>query len=150
MSEGDTTVRPATRADLAGIERLLRSHDLPTAGVADWIERFWIAEHGGRAVGVAGLEQYGSEALLRSVAVDEQWRGTGLGRRLVEVALLAARAANARGVYLLTTSAERYFPKLGFQRISREDVPESLHASVEFSGACPASAVAMRKIIAEA
>ena len=62
-------------------------------------------------------------------------------------AVEAARAAGVRGMYLLTTSAERYFPRFGFERITREDVPDPLHASVEFRGACPASAVIMRKIV---
>ena len=115
--------------------------------MAEWIERFWIAEHEGKPVGVVGLEQYGGDALLRSVAVDGSWRGTGLGRTLVDTALEAARAAGVRGMYLLTTSAERYFPRFGFERITRENVPDSLNASVEFRGACPASAVIMRKMI---
>ena len=145
MNEREATLRPATPADREAVERLLREQDLPTAGVADWIAHFWIAEHGGRAVGVAGLELYGGAALLRSVAVDAAWRGTGLGRTLVEAALGAAR--DVRGVYLLTTTAENYFPKLGFERIRREEVPSSLQASVEFREACPATAVVMRKII---
>jgi amino-acid N-acetyltransferase len=48
-------------------------------------------------------------------------------------------------MYLLTTTAERYFPKFGFERIERRDVPETVQASVEFTSACPASAVVMRK-----
>ena len=50
-------------------------------------------------------------------------------------------------MYLLTTTAERYFPRFAFKRITREDVPDSLQASVEFRDACPASAVVMRKFV---
>jgi amino-acid N-acetyltransferase len=138
------TLRPATRADQPAVEHLLRALGLPTAGVAEWVERFWIADHGGKAVGVVGVEQYGDEALLRSVAVDPSWRGAGLGRALVDAALRAARAAGAKEVYLLTTTAERYFPRFGFVQITRDDVPGSVQQSVEFREACPASAVVMR------
>jgi amino-acid N-acetyltransferase len=137
-------LRPATRADQPTVEHLLRSLGLPTAGVAEWVERFWIADHGGKAVGVVGVEQYGQEALLRSVAVDPSWRSAGLGRALVEAALRAARAAGAREMYLLTTTAERYFPRFGFVQIARDDVPGAVRQSVEFREACPASAVVMR------
>jgi len=138
------TLRPATRADLPAVEHLLRALDLPTAGVAEWVERFWIADHGGKAVGVVGLEQYGDEALLRSVAVDPSWRSTGLGRALVDAALRAARTAGAKEMYLLTTTAERYFARFGFVQIARDDVPGAVQQSVEFREACPASAVVMR------
>ena len=138
------TLRPATRADLPAVEHLLRTLDLPTAGVAEWVERFWIADHGGKAVGVVGLEQYGDEALLRSVAVDPSWRSAGLGRALVDAALRAARTAGAREMYLLTTTADRYFARFGFVQIARDDVPGSVQQSVEFREACPASAVVMR------
>ena len=137
-------LRPATRADLPAVEHLLRALDLPTAGVAEWVERFWIADHGGKAVGVVGLEQYGDEALLRSVAVDPSWRSAGLGRALVDAALRAARTAGAKEMYLLTTTAERYFARFGFVQIARNDVPGAVQQSVEFREACPASAVVMR------
>lgn len=48
-------------------------------------------------------------------------------------------------VYLLTTSAESYFPKFGFVRVTREHVPASVKESIEFRSACPASAIVMWK-----
>ena len=38
---------------------------------------------------------------------------------------------------LLTTTAERFFPGFGFERVERVDVPASVQASVEFRSACP-------------
>jgi len=145
MNQSSTTIRRATRSDQRRVEQLLSSLHLPTAGVADWIDRFWVADHAGSPVGVAGVEQYGNAALLRSVAVDPSWRDTGIGRTLVETELATARAEGADSVYLLTTTAERYFPRFGFERITRDEVPDSLRESVEFREACPASAVVMRK-----
>jgi amino-acid N-acetyltransferase len=149
MTPPTTTIRRATRSDRPAVERLLLGLHLPTAGVADWIDRFWIADHRGRLVGVAGVEQYGDAALLRSVAVDPSWRDTGIGRTLVETVLATARAEGAHSVYLLTTTADGYFPRFGFERVTRDEVPESLRASVEFREACPASAVVMRKTVTD-
>jgi len=138
-------LRRAATADRAAVERLLERQSLPRDGVADWLDHFWLAEHEHTVVGAAGLELYGASALLRSVAVDPSWRGSGLGRLLTERALAEARAAGAHDVYLLTTTADRYFPRLGFACIERGDAPKELEASAEFSGACPASAVLMRR-----
>ena len=138
------TLRRATAADVGSVGRLLASQALTQAGVPEWIAQFWVAEDGGSVVGVAGLEVYGTAALLRSVAVDPAWRGTGLGRLVTERALDDARSAGATEVFLLTTTAEDYFPRVGFAAVARECVPDALMASEEFRGACPASAVVMR------
>jgi amino-acid N-acetyltransferase len=124
---------------------MLRDLALPTEGVPEWLEQFWVAESRGQVVAVAGMERYGDYGLLRSVAVAQDWRGTGVGRTLVERVLDEGRSAGVREVYLLTTTAEHYFPRLGFSCVDRESVPAALHGSAEFSGACPASAVVMRR-----
>jgi amino-acid N-acetyltransferase len=58
----------------------------------------------------------------------------------LHAALTIAREHHVDAVFLLTTTAEQFFPKFGFERISRADVPASVQASVEFQSACPASA----------
>jgi amino-acid N-acetyltransferase len=139
------SLRRAGRADDGAVATLLRELELPTEGVAEWLDRFWVAEHQNRVVGVAGMERYGESGLLRSVAVAPEWRGSGIGRTLVDRVLDEGRAAGIREVYLLTTTAEHYFPRLGFQCVDRDCVPAAVRASAEFTGACPASAVVMRK-----
>ena len=139
------SLRRAVHADHEAVTTLLRDSQLPTDGVAEWLDQFWVAEHQGRVVGMAGMERYGDSGLLRSVAVTHEWRGTGIGRTLVDRVLTEGRAAGVREVYLLTTTAEHYFPRLGFGCVDRETVPAALQASAEFKGACPASAVVMRR-----
>ena len=51
--------------------------------------------------------------------------------------------AGLRRLYLLTTTAEEYFPRYGFRRIPRESASPAARESVEFREACPASAVTM-------
>lgn len=142
----EASLRSATTRDLAEIERLLISSGLPTAGIADSFCTFVVAESvdDQRIVGVAGLEECGGEyALLRSTAVDPEWRGTGLGRRLVEHVIAEAESRGTKALYLLTTTAERYFPSFGFVKTKREVVPDEVKQSVEFREACPASATVM-------
>lgn len=142
----DTTnavLRPALREDLAAVERLLTASSLPLDGVADALPAFVVAQAGDDIVGVAGLEVCCDNALLRSVAVDPAWRSRGVGRALVARVISDAEARGIRGLYLLTTTAERYFPSFGFRQISRDEVPDDVRATAEFRSACPASAIVM-------
>jgi amino-acid N-acetyltransferase len=94
-------------------------------------------------VACGGLEYYGNAALLRSVAVESGHRGRGLGQSLV-TGLLAAAANRCIGsVVLLTTTAEDFFPRMGFRAVPRSSLPAAVMASAEFKGACPDSATAM-------
>lgn len=142
---GEATLRPAVAADLPAIEDLLVASGLPTAGVAEALEGFLVAESAPeQIVGVVGVEACCSEyALLRSTAVDPAWRGTGLGKRLVERAIAEAESRGMRALYLLTTTAERYFPSFGFVKTTRDAVPDEVRQSVEFREACPATATVM-------
>jgi N-acetylglutamate synthase-like GNAT family acetyltransferase len=136
-------IRPANPDDLAGVEALLVASGLPTAGVAGALGNFLVAEHDGVIVGVVGVEQCCGFGLLRSTAVDASWRSRGLGSQLVERAIAAAESKGLQALYLLTTTAERYFPSFGFSVTTREKVPEAVRDTVEFRSACPASAVVM-------
>jgi arsenate reductase len=138
-------IEPASRTDLPAVHGLLERAQLPLAGVDEHVETMLVARDAGEIVGSAALELYADGALLRSVAVDASRRGHGLGHQLTDAALQLAQAKGVRQVFLLTTTAERFFPQFGFQQIARAEVPASLAASVEFQSACPASAIVMRK-----
>jgi amino-acid N-acetyltransferase len=124
---------------------MLGQAKLPEAGVAEGLSHFFVADNGGTLVGTAGLELYEASALLRSVVVEDSWKGTGVGRSLIDRALEEARRRGVDDVFLLTTTAEHYFPRFGFACVTRDSVTEDVKASVEFQGACPSSAVVMRK-----
>jgi amino-acid N-acetyltransferase len=134
----------ASAEDLAGILDLLRQNRLPVDGLTDHLTTTVVACEDRRIVGSAALEMYGEHALLRSVAVSPAFQRRGLGRALTEAALTMARGRRVRAVYLLTTTAEQFFPEFGFTIIPRDVVPDTIHASVEFASACPSTATAMR------
>jgi len=136
-------LRAATDADLPAIERLLVASQLPLDGVRESLKSFVVAESGGDLVGVAGLEGCRENALLRSVAVADGWRSRGVGRALVERVIGEAESRGVHALYLLTTTAERWFPSFGFRAIARDAAPADIRATAEFQGACPASATVM-------
>ena len=137
------TIRPATAADLSAVEQLLVASHLPTVGVKDIIGDFLVAESGQDIVGVVGMEYCCDYGLLRSTAVSPAWRSKGIARHLVEQIIARAESRGIRALYLLTTTAETYFPSFGFQATTRDLVPAEVRATDEFRGACPASATVM-------
>jgi amino-acid N-acetyltransferase len=141
------TVEPASPADLDAIHALLVASRLPTEGLAAHLANTLVVHDGPTLVGIAALELYPGGALLRSVAVDERMRGRGLGQRLVEATLARARQLGVSAVFLLTETAAAFYPRFGFERIARDEVPEDVKASVEFVSLCPASATVMRLVL---
>jgi amino-acid N-acetyltransferase len=143
-------IRNATDVDLSAVEKLLMASDLPLAGVRDNFSSFIVAEEAGEIAGAIGLEEYGSAALLRSAVVSPEHRGSGIGGKLVEQLLEQAEEAGIEELYLLTTTAEKYFPRFGFTPTTRSAVPDSVKASAEFQGACPDTAVVMKRRVGAA
>lgn len=147
---------PARAEDLPAVCALLAASQLPVAGVGDGPAAQFPAgyvvarrgaesggESGGEIVGVAGLERYGQSGVLRSVAVAEELRGSGLGVALTADRLLAARGLEA--VFLLTTTAAAFYPRFGFAPWPRADVPPEVASSAEFTSICPSSAACLRR-----
>jgi N-acetylglutamate synthase-like GNAT family acetyltransferase len=143
-----TSIRKATASDLDAVTSLLTENKLPVAGVADWIGNFLVAESNDRIVGSIGVERYGDYMLLRSAAVARAEQGHGIGSRLVDAILSDAQSVGAKAVFLLTTTAEGYFPSFGFEKIDPSTLPHELDDSEELRGACPSSATVMRRTIA--
>lgn len=94
-------------------------------------------------VGTGGLEVYGDYGLLRSLSVKMGIRGKSVGTNITEYLIDEAKERKLKGIYLLTETARGFFQKRGFKDIPRDQVPEELKASSEFSNECPASAAAM-------
>lgn len=141
---GDLEIRPATAADRDEVEALLRRTDLPPDGLDEQFgEPYAVAVADRRIVGAAGVEVYGGDGLLRSVAVDPAWQGRGVGAALTLERLRWAQARGLDAVYLLTNTAAGYFPKLGFAPVPRDEVPEGVRSSLQFASVCPSTASVM-------
>ncbi|HKS55787.1 MAG TPA: arsenic resistance N-acetyltransferase ArsN2 [Steroidobacteraceae bacterium] len=136
----------ATRPSRAGVAALLDASDLPSADLTDaHMEHFFFCGPAAAPTAVVGLEVCGSSALLRSLVVQPHLRSSGLGKALVERAEAEARACGARSLYLLTTTAARFFQRCGYVPALREDAPPEIRATREFADICPASSAFMVK-----
>ncbi|USS44327.1 arsenic resistance N-acetyltransferase ArsN2 (plasmid) [Burkholderia glumae] len=140
-------IRPASVDDLASIETLLHQSGLPIVSVSDHLQNFVVAVEGYAICGCGGIEHYGDSALLRSIAVAEHARNSGLGLRIVSQLTSTCRSLQVRSLVLLTTTAENYFARQGFERVARDDVPPLVLASRQFQSVCPGSAVSMVQIL---
>jgi amino-acid N-acetyltransferase len=142
-----TIIREAIKDDLKAIKYLLDNASLPSVDIEDHILNFLVLVKDGVIVGTIGAELYRETALLRSLAVMKEHRHKGYGKRLCKELLLKAVNMNINFVYLLTETADGFFCKEGFHRISRKNLPLSIEQSYEFSNLCPYSAVCMVKIL---
>ena len=140
--------RPAGASDWPAVASLLEANRLPLEGAREHLANYLLVETEGVVGGCAGIEDYGSVVLLRSVVVAPSLLGQGLGKALVERVLREAARRGARQACLLTTTAPDYFERLGFQRGPVAEAPSALAASAELRGACPAAAIFMSRDLA--
>jgi amino-acid N-acetyltransferase len=146
MQGHTATVRPAVSSDLTAIGALLAANRLPTEALTDR-HAPWFLVAAGRAeiIGCVAVEPCGSFGLLRSLAVKATARGQGGARRLVDAIEARARDGGMLGLYLLTTTAETFFSRLGYLPLARWELPESIRRTEAFRRLCPETAIAMMK-----
>jgi amino-acid N-acetyltransferase len=141
------SIRPATERDARAIRDLLEKDGLPTADLTSSQPELVVALEGDRIVGVGGLERFGTTALVRSLAVVLDRRGSGIGRAIV--AHLEQRACDlgVSELVLLTETAKGFFERRGYRVIERQRAPAIVQASEEFRSLCPSSATCMSKTL---
>lgn len=139
--------RIANADDYGEIQALLKSaglpfEDLTTQSMPGFIV---LRSAAGELIATGGVEHHGKDGLLRSVAVSDSARGAGLGSSITHAVEKHSRDIGIATLYLLTTTAAEFFPRLGYERFDREAVPAAVAQSAEFASLCPASAVCMKK-----
>ncbi len=128
---------------LLQLQSFLKENRLPFSDVQLENSHYLLFYENEELIGSIGLEWYQSYALLRSVAIAEKWRGKGLGKMMVAEILKEAKEAKKAkmdGVFLLTETAAPFFLQIGFTDFDRQQTPEAIRSSSEFSHVCPASA----------
>ena len=141
----DVTIELAEKDNLSLLQGILEQNDLPTDDIYNNSIRFFVAKENDRILGLVGLEVYKPFGLLRSLAVMDEFKNKQIGKKLVEYLITESKSEEIKELYLLTTTADKYFPKFGFIRIEREQVPDSIRQTEEFKNICPDSAVVMKK-----
>lgn len=129
---------------LEKLQTFLQQNQLPYQDVTlEGSLYFTLTDEQHRLIGSGGLELYGKDALLRSLAVDEKYRGEKKGAQLVDDLLSKAKSMKIENIFLLTETARDFFAKKGFQLVERSVVPPSIRESTEFVSVCPQSAACM-------
>lgn len=128
---------------------LLQKENLPAEDLPLDLSNFFTAIEENTIIGLIGLEPYGENGLLRSMVVSPNYRNQQIAERLVKMLEEQAINSGIYTIYLLTETADKYFSRKGYKIIGREEVPNELKASSEFSHVCPVSAIVMKKELAE-
>ena len=114
-------IRKARKSDLLAIQRLLSTYFLDMEGLEP--EDFVLAEIDGKIIGCAALiksESHGKDFLeIHSIAVHPNFRGKGVGTRLIKY-LLTTIGDPGCDLYVRTT-APVFFEKLNFTKIENSE-----------------------------
>jgi len=136
-------IRKATENEYRAIIHLLASNQLPTADIYEKSITLFVGLIDEKIVATIGIEQYDTVALLRSLCVKEGFKNQKLGEKMLSYLLSFCASEKIETLYLLTTTAEHYFVRHGFEKITRDETPKSIQNTREFQSICPASAVVM-------
>lgn len=145
MSGVTVTLERADDSKLSYVERLLEANGLPTQDVRSKPDCFYVAYDGDDAVGVGGVEVFGTDGLLRSVVVERAVRGSGFGTAICDAVEAEAEAEGVETLYLLTTTAPEFFADRGYAETDRTAAPDTVRRTAEFDDLCPATATCMKK-----
>jgi len=128
------------------LKQLLDSVRLNASDIRpEQLDHFFGIKNADQLEGVIGLEMYDTVCLVRSLAVLPSRRGLGLGVKLLAHGEDYARSQGVRSLYLLTQTAEAYFARHGYRRVSRQEAPDAIRRTTQFSQLCPTSSVFMMK-----
>jgi amino-acid N-acetyltransferase len=126
-------IRPAAIGDVPYIHHLLEIYAaqgnlLPRTmnELYRHLRDFFVAEVNGQVAGCGALEIF-TESLgeVRSLVVDDAWKGQGFGRLLVQRIIEEARAIGLKRLMALTYVAP-FFHKLGFKTVPMDTLPEKV------------------------
>lgn len=128
-------LRKARLSDVGRIHQLISKNAqknlmLPRAlsELYEHLRDYQVAIEDGNVVGVCGLTICWEDlAEIRSLAVEEDFRNRGIGKRLVESCLKEAEEIGIKRVFALTNSPS-FFLRLGFSEIQKEELPHKIWA----------------------
>ena len=126
-------IRPAAIGDVPTIHHFLETYAaqgnlLPRTmnELYRHLRDFFVIEMDGKLAACGALEIFTEDlGEVRSLVVDDGWKGKGLGRKLVEQITHEARAIGLKRLMALTYVPE-FFHKLGFQTVAKDTLPEKV------------------------
>jgi amino-acid N-acetyltransferase len=128
------TLRPATPDDVPAIVALLEANHLPAVELENHLDHVVVAEQDGRVAGCGGLEVYPDceAGLVRSMAVEEELQGSGLGARILAWVEEHARSLGIRELFLFTMNAREFYARFGFKDATVDDFPACARRSAQY------------------
>jgi len=129
--------------ELEEVKSLLATCELPVSDIAEAaaLRFFGIRSADRMLAGIVGLEMFNSTALLRSLAVAPAERNRGLATTLTLFAERYARDHDLDALYLLTNTAADFFRRRGYAELTREQAPQAIRSTKQFTTLCPVNAV---------
>lgn len=129
-SDRHAMIRPATIHDVSRMQEVINSHAelgkmlfKSYAQLYESLRDFAVYEVDDNVVGCVALAIIWADmSEVRSLAVDDGFRGRGIGSRLVQWCLEEAKRLEIRRVMSLTYE-QRFFEKLGFEVVAKETLP---------------------------
>ncbi|MEV0586899.1 amino-acid N-acetyltransferase [Nonomuraea sp. NPDC050310] len=132
------TVRRARTADVRTIKMLVDTYagagprllEKATVTLYEDVQEFWVAEHDGKVVGCGALHVLWEDlAEIRTVAVDPDHRGLGVGHKIVSALIGTAVELGLRRVFCLTFEVD-FFAGHGFRPIQGTPVSPEVYAEL--------------------
>ena len=141
------SVKKVLKSNLKDVYSLLQSLNLPTDGIKDHLNNFYVIMDMDKIIGVGGVEIYSDAGLLRSIAINPQYQKKGLGRKIIEFLIDHAKKNKVKELFLLTETVPKLYEKFGFFHIKMDDMNNKIINSEEFNGSCPYTADLMKKYV---
>jgi AcrR family transcriptional regulator/ribosomal protein S18 acetylase RimI-like enzyme len=105
------------------------------SGLADYVrqyqpgkDRVWICEHRGKMIGTLLLQHHGRQVQLRYLLINPDYRGLGLGKRLMNRFMERLDQTGCHSCYLLTTPEQQQaislYQRYGFRLTEENDASE--------------------------
>ncbi len=134
-------VRDAQIKDVKRIHELISSYAeldrmlfRSVSAIYETLQIFVVAEVDGRVVGCCALQVLWEDlAEIKSLAVDENYAGRGVGRALVDTCVEKAGKLGLKKVFILTLEPE-FFSKVGFTQVEMNTLPMKVWSDC---AACP-------------
>ena len=136
--------RPVAAKD-PRLTQLLAENGLVTEDLESAPAQFWMLEQDAEILAAGGIERAGSERLIRSLVVAENARNSGVGASILLRLEEIVRADTIDRVWILTTTAERFFAGRGYSLSDLRDAPPEIRATEQASSLCGADAILMVK-----
>jgi amino-acid N-acetyltransferase len=130
-------IRPARTSDIKGIRTLIDTYAVgkrlltkETVTLYESVQEFIVAIDNGEVVGCGALHVLWEDlAEVRTVAVIERLRGTGVGHQLMQAIEKRAREIGVRRIFCLTFETT-FFGRHGFEEIQGTPVEADVYAEM--------------------